>query len=125
MGTFKIPQKFAGADRWLGIFPTQSFKFFLVGMGVTLGLYKLFSFLNVGWLGLIIGALITAIFCILSMINIPASSYKKGGGLTLLTLVYRVIRNISRNRVYSKCSKVTVVADKFDLIEKMISIKYF
>ena len=120
MGTFKIPQKFADADRWLGIFPTQSFIFFIVGIVGTLGLGKLFALLNIGWLGLVIGFLITATFCALSMITIPIFNYKKGGGVTLLTIVYRVIKNSFRKRVYSKCSKINNEADMFDLVERII-----
>lgn len=99
--THEIPQEFSDEDRWIIgriSLSRKSFIVLLAGGGMTYGMYKFFSLIDIPVLGVVLGVLLTIVAVFLTIFPIPETDYIKGGGLTLDDiLLRRFVRR--RNRI--------------------------
>lgn len=102
-GTYEIPRRFSGEDRYLKVFTKKGVIYFFAGLIIWFLLFKLFLFFGTGKVGFFIGFFVCGIAILLGTIRIPTEWYLYGGGMDIDILILRIVkRKIFGKVIYSK-----------------------
>lgn len=104
-GPYNIPRNYKGESKILMIFSTKAFIFTVVGAGIGILLYLLFSMIGLSKIGIVFIILLALIGFVIGTFKIPENSNweitKKTGGENIDQVILRWIKfKQKKNRVY-------------------------
>lgn len=106
-GVYNIPRKFKGENRFLsfgrfGGLTTKGLIYTLIGVGITILLTNIAGGFGYGYIGAIVGILITVFLVIIAMIKVPSTMYLYNAGQTLDILLLLIIKRKINKCIYTR-----------------------
>lgn len=105
MGTYNLPRNVKGEGRILYIFSTKALIYTAIGVGIGVLFYLIFNLIGLGFVGIIMIALLGLIGFIIGTFKMPDTNAfeitKKTGGENIDDVIKRAIKfKMQKNKIY-------------------------
>lgn len=96
------PPEFKSEVQWYKFFSTKSFITLLVSSVVAFGILKLFLWIHLGMVGVLIGLMLVVLSVSVVVIPVPEGNILHGSGMTLDVVIFHVLVRKKKRRIYIK-----------------------
>lgn len=101
LGKYRIPAEYKDEDKWWK-FTKRQIVYIAIALAIDWLMYKIFQPMGLTVVWLVIDAIVSVLFLLIAMVQIPTSQYLYGGGMMLEAVVLRVIMRKFHRVLYTK-----------------------